>query len=77
MRETLDREGLTIAASAGGSEAHPAPRALSDARAQVARLLDAFGLSPHGRQTIDAPPPLPTKNSLQGVLENETASELT
>ncbi|WP_232429876.1 phage terminase small subunit P27 family [Burkholderia ubonensis] len=59
LRETLDREGLTIATGTGGSKAHPA---LSDARAQAARLLDAFGLSPRGRQAIDAPPPLPAEN---------------
>ncbi|HDR8861634.1 TPA: phage terminase small subunit P27 family [Burkholderia territorii] len=62
LRETLDREGLTIATGTGGSKAHPALRALSDARAQAARLLDAFGLSPRGRQAIDAPPPLPADN---------------
>ncbi|WP_254608128.1 phage terminase small subunit P27 family [Burkholderia lata] len=62
LRETLDREGLTIATGTGGSKAHPALRALSDARAQAARLLDAFGLSPRGRQAIDAPPPLPAEN---------------
>ncbi|WP_322040811.1 phage terminase small subunit P27 family [Burkholderia diffusa] len=62
LRETLDREGLTIATGAGGSKAHPALRALSDARAQAARLLDAFGLSPRGRQAIDAPPPMPADN---------------
>ncbi|WP_080429495.1 phage terminase small subunit P27 family [Burkholderia ubonensis] len=62
LRETLDREGLTIATGSGGSKAHPALRALSDARAQAARLLDAFGLSPRGRQAIDAPPPLPADN---------------
>lgn len=62
LRETLDREGLTISTGTGGSKAHPALRALSDARAQAARLLDAFGLSPRGRQAIDAPPPLPAEN---------------
>ncbi|KVO50994.1 phage terminase small subunit P27 family [Burkholderia stagnalis] len=62
LRETLDREGMTIATGTGGSKAHPALRALSDARAQAARLLDAFGLSPRGRQAIDAPPPLPADN---------------
>ncbi|HDR9189141.1 TPA: phage terminase small subunit P27 family [Burkholderia cepacia] len=62
LRETLDREGLTIATGTGGSKAHPALRALSDARAQASRLLDAFGLSPRGRQAIDAPPPLPVEN---------------
>lgn len=61
-RETLDREGLTIATGSGESKAHPALRELSDARAQAARLLDAFGLSPRGRQLIDAPPPLPVEN---------------
>ncbi|WP_341770646.1 hypothetical protein [Burkholderia ambifaria] len=43
LRETLDREGLTIAAGTGASNAHPALRAPSDARAQAARLLDALG----------------------------------
>lgn len=62
LRETLDREGLTISTGTGGSTAHPALRALSDARAQAARLLDAFSLSPRGRQAIDAPPPLPAEN---------------
>ncbi|MFP3506525.1 phage terminase small subunit P27 family [Burkholderia sp. SIMBA_062] len=62
LRETLDREGLTIATGSGESKAHPALRALSDARAQSARLLDAFGLSPRERQAIDAPPPLPAEN---------------
>ncbi|WP_334041371.1 P27 family phage terminase small subunit [Burkholderia ambifaria] len=43
LRETLDCEGLTIAAGTGASNAHPALRAPSDARAQAARLLDALG----------------------------------
>jgi hypothetical protein len=28
------------------------------ARAQAARLLEAFGLTPKGRQSIDRPPPM-------------------
>ncbi|WP_254609085.1 P27 family phage terminase small subunit [Burkholderia lata] len=62
MRETLNREGLTIVTGSGGSKAHPALRALSDACAQAARLFDAFGLSPRGQQVIDTPPPSPVEN---------------
>lgn len=34
LRETLNREGLTVATGPGGSNVHPALRALSAARAQ-------------------------------------------
>lgn len=57
-----DREGLTIATGSGESEADPALRGLSDARAQAARPLEAFGLSRRGRQVIDALPPSPVEN---------------
>ncbi|ABK08072.1 MULTISPECIES: phage terminase small subunit P27 family [Burkholderia cepacia complex] len=74
LRETLDREGLTIATGTGGSKAHPALRALSDARAQASRLLDAFGLSPRGRQAIDAPPPLPPDNPYAAFVKSARSS---
>ncbi|WP_175998501.1 P27 family phage terminase small subunit [Burkholderia stabilis] len=67
LRQTLDREELTIAAGTGGSKVHPA---LRDARAQAARLLDAFGLSPRGRQAIDAPPPLLAENPYAALVKS-------
>lgn len=63
LREVLDGEGLTTPTAAGGSKAHPALRALDAARTQSQRMLNAFGLTPIGRQSIDAPPPKPEANN--------------
>ncbi|WP_232517864.1 P27 family phage terminase small subunit [Burkholderia ambifaria] len=57
LRETLDREGFTIAIGTG-------------ARAQAARLLDAFGLGARGRQAIDAQPPLPAENPYSAFVKS-------
>lgn len=56
-RAVIDREGLTVVAGSGGRKAHPAVRLAETARAQAAQLLQAFGLTPRGRQSIDPPPP--------------------
>jgi P27 family predicted phage terminase small subunit len=55
-REMLQREGLTVPTADGGRKPHPAVRVAETARAQAARLLDAFGLTPQGRQSIDVAP---------------------
>ncbi|MGN4108086.1 phage terminase small subunit P27 family [Burkholderia gladioli] len=56
LRATLAREGITIATGTGSSKAHPALRALNDARNQSKQLLHVYGLTPLGRQAIDAAP---------------------
>lgn len=59
-RATLEREGMTTATGGGGLKPHPAVRMAETARAQAARLLADFGLTPRGRQSIDPPPPPPS-----------------
>jgi P27 family predicted phage terminase small subunit len=58
-RAALAREGVTVRTVGGGLKPHPSVRVLETARAQAARLLDSFGLTPRGRQSLDTPPPLP------------------
>jgi P27 family predicted phage terminase small subunit len=59
-REVLQREGWTVSTADGGSrKGHPAIKTIETARAQAARLLEAFGLTPRGRQALDTSPPLP------------------
>ena len=58
-RAVLERDGLTTSTGSGGRKPHPAVRIAETARAQAARLLEAFGLTPRGRQSLDTPPPAP------------------
>jgi P27 family predicted phage terminase small subunit len=58
-REVLQREGLTVSTADGGRKGHPAIKTIETARAQAARLLEAFGLTPRGRQALDTPPAEP------------------
>ncbi|MFL9979731.1 phage terminase small subunit P27 family [Paraburkholderia graminis] len=66
LRETIGREGLTIPTGTGGSKAHPGLRALNDARMRSMQLLNAFGLTPLGRQAIDAAPAPKKENRFAG-----------
>ncbi len=59
-RETLTAEGLSVGTADGGRKAHPALKAMEVARAQAARLLAEFGLSPKARQGVDVLPPRAT-----------------
>ena len=56
-RELLAAEGLSLNTGDGGRKAHPAVRTMETARAQAARLLAEFGLSPKARQGVDVLPP--------------------
>jgi len=56
-QQVLTAEGLTVATADGGRKAHPALKAMEVARAQAARLLAEFGLSPKARQGVDVLPP--------------------
>ena len=51
------REGLSVATAGGGRKPHPAVRIAEAARNQAHRLLSDFGLTPRGRQGVDATPP--------------------
>ena len=57
LMETIELEGMTIEAGSGGRKAHPALRAAETARMQAIRLLESFGLTPRGRQSVDVLPP--------------------
>ena len=48
--ETLATEGYATKTGAGGAKPHPAVRAMEQARAQAARLLAAFRLTPSSRK---------------------------
>lgn len=56
-REAIQRDGMTIEAGSGGKKAHPALKAAETARMQAKQLLESFGLTPKGRQSIDVLPP--------------------
>ncbi|HLY57762.1 MAG TPA: phage terminase small subunit P27 family [Stellaceae bacterium] len=53
----IDAEGMTVSTGEGGMKTHPAVRILEVATAQAAQLLRDFGLTPKGRQGVDATPP--------------------
>jgi len=55
-RETVAAEGLTTPTAGGGKKPHPAVRIAENARNQSVRLLEAFGLTPRGRQSVDISP---------------------
>lgn len=61
LRIVIEREGQTISTGGGGRKAHPALKALAEARAQSMRLLTAFGMTPAGRQP--AQPVVPAKRT--------------
>src|SRR5919202_2961857 len=55
---TIRREGMTLPTGSGGTRAHPAIRIMEGSRAQAARLLIEFGLTPRARNAVEpAPPP--------------------
>jgi P27 family predicted phage terminase small subunit len=58
-RETVAREGMTLATESSGGKTHPAVRIMEKARGQAAQLLQRFGLDPRSRQSVDVRPPLP------------------
>jgi P27 family predicted phage terminase small subunit len=49
--------GMTVSTGTGGLKPHPAIRTMETARAQAARLLEAHGLNPKGRSSVDPAPP--------------------
>ena len=56
LRDTLEREGLTIAGAGGNRKAHPGAKLLETTRGQAMRLLADFGLTPRGRMGVDVRP---------------------
>lgn len=48
-RETIARDGMTVATAGGTVKPHPTVRTLENARRQATALLAAFGLTPKGR----------------------------
>ena len=56
LAEVVRCEGTTISGPSGAPKAHPALQALAQARAQAARLLDSFGLTPRARASVDRAP---------------------
>lgn len=59
LREILHKEGLVID-GANSTKGHPALRALESTRAQAMKLLDAFGLTPRSRLSVDMAPTRPS-----------------
>lgn len=57
-REAVGRDGLTTGTDAGGIKRSPVVGVMERARAQAARLLCEFGLTPRGRGQIDPAPEL-------------------
>jgi P27 family predicted phage terminase small subunit len=55
-RELIAKEGMTTTTDSGGVKPHPAVRVVETARAQAARLLADFGMTPRGRQSVDVTP---------------------
>ena len=64
--ETIEKEGITIAAANGGEKPNPALAMMATARGQAAALLAQFGLTPRGRAGI-APAPAEKKNRFSAV----------
>jgi P27 family predicted phage terminase small subunit len=54
--ELIEKEGMTILAGSGGRKAHPAIKVLEGARRHAGSLLESFGLTPRGRQSVDVLP---------------------
>lgn len=60
--EAMRNEGMTVLNSGGGKRAHPAAGIMRESRAQAARLLEQFGLTPKSRAFVKAPPPPAAEN---------------
>lgn len=57
LEQLLLKDGLLLTTRTGATKCHPAAQALDRARILAYRLLDAFGLTPPGRQRLDVRPP--------------------
>jgi P27 family predicted phage terminase small subunit len=55
-REAIERDGMVVVGGSGGRKSHPALKAAETARMQAMRLLESFGLTPRGRQSVDVIP---------------------
>ena len=55
-------EGVAVPSESGSLKGNPALKAMETARAQAARLLVEFGLTPRSRQGVATPPPLRPDN---------------
>lgn len=55
-RRQIEADGMSTATGDGGLKPHPSVRVMETARNQAARLLDAFGLTPKGRASVDRAP---------------------
>lgn len=53
---TVRQEGMTMPTGGGGVRSHPAVKVMEQARAQAARLLAEFGLTPRGRNYVSRAP---------------------
>lgn len=49
---TVRKEGMTMQTGGGGVRSHPAVKVMETARAQAARLLEQFGLTPKARNYV-------------------------
>ena len=56
-RTVVEREGCAVPTVGGGAKPRPEVRVMETARAQAARLLADFGLTPRGRRGLDLPRP--------------------
>lgn len=56
LEKVIRDEGLTVTSGSGAVKSHPALNALAQSRAQAARLLESFGLSPRSRGGVDQAP---------------------
>ena len=55
-RAVVEAEGCSVATAGGGRKTRPEVRVMETARAQAARLLAEFGLTPKGRRGLDPSP---------------------
>jgi P27 family predicted phage terminase small subunit len=60
LRETLQREGVTVRGADGVTKSHPALRGLESARNAAHRMLNDFGLTPRAREGVGVAPPTKT-----------------
>ena len=56
-RAVVEREGHAVSTAGGGAKPRPEVRVMETARAQAAKLLAEFGLTPRGRRGLDLPRP--------------------
>jgi P27 family predicted phage terminase small subunit len=70
-RAVVGREGHAVPTAGDGWTTRPQVRAMETARAQAARLLAEFGLTPRGRRGLDLPRPRGEDNDdfLRGLLD--------